>query len=244
MTKEKRATNIVLIYAVRYMLLVPIVVAIGSIIYAIATKEQHNTASIVIGGNLRIIALSLVAIGVTIAFSRLEKHYHVHLPRGLMAMIMLLLVASLVAGDAYGLYERLWWWDDVLHTMAGVVTAMTGFLLVYFLNARYNMRINPLFIALFAFTFAITMGVVWEIIEFSFDVLLKTDMQRWYVPHGTPLIGRDYQGNGLRDTMSDLIVSCVGALAVSVIAYFSYKNERRSVLRVMRRTFPGASRRS
>ena len=101
--------------------------------------------------------------------------------------------------------------------MAGVVTAMTGFLLVYFLNARYNMRINPLFIALFAFTFAITMGVVWEIIEFSFDVLLKTDMQRWYVPHGTPLIGRDYQGNGLRDTMSDLIVSCVGALAVSVI---------------------------
>lgn len=237
-SKRSALTNHVLIHSVRYLLLVFIAVAVGSIAYALWTRGLTPESTVVIGGNLRIVALSSLAIIITIAMSRIEKKYHIHLPRGLMAMILILIVASIVLGDAYGQYDRFWWWDDVLHLMSGVIMAMIGFLLVYFFNARYNMRINPLFIATFAFTFAITMGVVWEIIEFGFDFFIASNMQSWIVSDDAVLIGKSYQGNALRDTMSDLIVACVGAIVVSMMVYFSYANDRQKALELMRRTFP------
>jgi len=241
-TTRSKITNIVLINAVRYILLVTILVAVGSIAFALWTRGLTPESTVVIGGNLRIIVLSLLAIIVTIAVSRIEKRYDIHLPRGLMAMILVLLVASIVLGDAYGQYDRFWWWDDVLHLMSGVIMAMIGFLLVYFFNARYNMRINPLFIATFAFTFAITMGVIWEIIEFGLDFFIASNMQSWIVPADAVLMGKPYQGNALRDTMSDLIVACVGAVPVSAIVYLSYTNDRHKMLQLMRRTFPRLAR--
>lgn len=236
--KRSKFTNHVLIYAVRYILLASIAVALGSIVFAIWTRGFSPESTVVIGNNLRIIALSSLAMVITIAVSRIQKQYDIHLPRGLMAMIMVLIVASIVLGDAYGQYDRFWWWDDVLHLMSGVMMAMIGFLLVYFFNARFNMRINPLFIATFAFTFAITMGVIWEIIEFSFDFFIASNMQSWIVPEDAVLMGKEYQGNALRDTMSDLIVACIGAIPVSVAVYLSYANNRHKMLRIMRRTFP------
>lgn len=241
--KRSKFTNHILIYAVRYLLLLSILVALGSIVFALWSRGLSSESTVVIGNNLRIVALSSLAMLGTLAIGRLEKRFAIHLPRGLMAMILVLIVASIVLGDAYGQYDKFWWWDDALHTMSGVMMALIGFLLVYFFNARYNMRINPLFIATFAFSFAITMGVIWEIIEFGFDFFIASNMQSWIVPDGAVLIGKPYQGNALRDTMSDLIVTCIGALVVSVIAYFSYKNERQSVLRIMRQTFPMVARR-
>ncbi len=66
------------------------------------------------------------------------------------------------------------------------------------------MDVSPLLVAVFAFTFAITMGVLWEIFEFAIDWVFGTTMQSWDLPHDTTLIGRAFQGSGLRDTMSDL----------------------------------------
>jgi hypothetical protein len=235
---NSRIGSIAIILIVRYMLLLPIIYSIGIIVYKLMQSGFDTTTYGQIGENIRIIGVSLIAMAVTFAFMRLEKHHHVHLPRALLATIMLFVVTALVIGDGFGQYERFWWWDDMLHSLSGVITGLLGFLLVYFFNARYNMNISPLFVAVFAFAFAITMGVLWEIVEFSFDVMFMSDMQRWNLPASTVLIGKDYQGSGLRDTMSDLIVAGVGALFASIIAYFSYKNERRKVLRVMRRTFP------
>lgn len=237
--KRLRPTSLLLIYTVRYMLLIPILIALGYIAYVGLSTGFTQANSTVVGNNIRIIAMSLIAMAVTFGFSRLEKRLDIHLPKALLLTIMLFVVATIVIGDAYGQYERFWWWDDVLHSLSGIITALVGFLLVYFFNARYNMRLSPTFVATFAFTFAITMGVVWEIVEFTFDVLFHTDMQRWDLPAKAMLIGKPYQGSGLRDTMSDLIVACIGALIASTVAYFSYKNERRRVLGVMRRTFPG-----
>ncbi len=240
--KPKKANrhpqSLALIYTVRYMLFIPILFAIGFIIYTYFDVGLNKDSYTVIGNNLRIIALSLLAMAVTFGFSRLEKHHDVHVPRELMVSIMLFVVAALVFGDAYGQYDRFWWWDDMLHSLSGVIMALVGFLLVYFLNAKHNMNISPVFVAMFAFTFAITMGVVWEIIEFAIDYAFPSNMQGFIQPNGALLMGKEYQGNGLRDTMSDLIVACVWAFITSFGAYFSYKNSRRKVLRMMRRTFP------
>lgn len=157
-------------------------------------------------------------------------------PNILFGIMIGFVFASLVAGEFFNAYEHFWWWDDMLHTLSGVIIGIIGFLAIYFLNARYRMTISPLFVAVFAFTFAITMGVVWEIIEFTADGLFKTPMQRWNLPADATLIGREYQGVGLRDTMSDLIVAGVGSLASSIFAYFAFKHRKSTVLSAMRHT--------
>lgn len=239
---DRHAKSIAIIMAVRYMLLVPILWGLGFILFTLLTKQQDDVAYRAIDWNLHIIAMSLIAMMVTFAFARLEKRHDVHLPRALLLTIMLFVVASIVLGDAYGNYGRFWWWDDVLHALSGIITGLVGFLLVYFFNARYNMHISPRFVAVFAFSFAITLGVIWEIIEFSIDVMFGTEMQRWNMSASEVLIGKEYQGSGLRDTMSDLIVAGVGALVASVFSYMAYKNDRKRVLYVMRRTFPRLAR--
>lgn len=235
---NQHLTNLWLIYFVRYMLLIPILFAVGFIVYTYFDVGLKTDSYSVIGNNIRIIGLSLLAMAVTFGLSRLERRHNVHFPRELLVAIMLFVVAALVVGDAYGQYDRFWWWDDMLHSLSGVIMALVGFLLVYFFNARYNMNISPVFVAMFAFTFAITMGVMWEIIEFAIDYGFPSNMQGWKQAGGAVLMGRDYQGNGLRDTMSDLIVAWVGAMFASAFAYYAYKNERQTALGVMRRIFP------
>ena len=85
-----------------------------------------------------------------------------------------------------------------------------GFSIVTLLNKTEEvpMNLSPLFVALFSFCFAVTLGVVWEFYEFTFDGLLGLNMQKFALENGTQLIGRA----ALTDTMIDLFVDAVGAL--------------------------------
>jgi hypothetical protein len=151
-------------------------------------------------------------------------------------------LSAIVVGEMLGAYEALWWWDDMLHGLAGAIFGITGFLIVYFLNGRHSMAMSPLFIAVFAFTFAITIGVLWEIFEFTVDFFYHTALQQWDLPTNSILIGRDFQDVGLRDTMSDLIVTWVGASVASILIYLTYKYKRVAALAAMRHTFPWRKR--
>lgn len=239
---KRRKENLSIIRTIRYALFLPVLYGLGAIVYAVLYNGFNDEAYSVMEHHLQLVLMSLAAIGVTLLFARLEKDFDVHLPKALMLSIILLVVASLLLGEAMGQYTRFWWWDDMLHTLSGVIIGFLGFLIIYLFNARYNMHMNPHFVALFAFAFAVTMGVLWEIFEFSLDVAFGMDTQRWTLPPDAPLIGKPYQGSGLRDTMSDLIVTCIGAAVAATVAFFSYKNERSKVLTVMRRTFPGLTR--
>lgn len=163
-------------------------------------------------------------------------------PYILIGVIVAFVFAALVAGELWGAYGKFWWWDDVLHTLSGVILGFIGFVLVYFFNARYQMNINPLFVAAFAFSFAVTMAVVWEVFEFAGDALFHSQMQHWADPASVPMIGQAYQGSGLRDTMSDLIVASIGALFTSAFIYLGYKHEKSTALRLMRRNVRFARR--
>lgn len=159
-------------------------------------------------------------------------------PYILLGTLLAFSLAAIVAGEMLGAYKALWWWDDMLHSLAGAIFSIAGFLIVYFLNGRHSMAISPLFIAVFSFTFAITIGVLWEMFEFTVDFFLHTALQQWNLPVNSILIGRDYQGTGLRDTMSDLVVTWIGASVSSVFAYLVYKHKRIAALAAMRHTFP------
>ena len=84
------------------------------------------------------------------------------------------------------------------------------------------MKLNPLFISIFVICFSVTVGVLWEIVEFLADAVTGSNMQR-YSESVTrdPFVGRD----ALFDTMKDLILDMAGALVVAIISYVDLKKK-------------------
>lgn len=156
----------------------------------------------------------------------------------LLSTLALFTLAAIGLGEILNAYDAVWWWDDMLHSVSGILMGMVGLLAIYLFNARHTMAISPSLVAVFVFCFAMAIGVLWEMFEFSIDFFFGTTMQQWDMSIGAIVMGKDYQGMGLRDTMADLILCSIGAVVASVIACFAYQHERRTVLGVMRRTFP------
>ena len=99
-----------------------------------------------------------------------------------------------------------------------------GFLLVYVLNEnkRIDIHMRPRFVAVFAFLFAVTVGTLWEIFEFAMDQVIGTNMQK-------PMLG---DPSGLTDTMRDMIVNTLGALAISALGWWYMERNERSFIEV------------
>ena len=73
-------------------------------------------------------------------------------------------------------------WDTMLHTMNGFLCAAIGFSLVYLLNrGSKNVNLSPFYLALVAFCFSMTIGVIWEFVEFTMDQLFYLDMQKDFI---------------------------------------------------------------
>lgn len=152
----------------------------------------------------------------------LEKRFRVYLPSSIQVIVTLFIFAAQYLGEIRNFYERFWWWDIMLHTTSGFVLGIIGFMFVYLLNKNYtkNVILSPIFIALFAFCFAVMIGVVWEIYEFGMDRLAGLNMQKF----------REVGQDGLIDTMFDLIVDSLGALVVSILGYFNIKENKQGSL--------------
>jgi len=141
----------------------------------------------------------------------LARKFHVHVPSIFQLMAIGFVFASIFLGEIHGYYAKYWWWDIALHTTSGFLLGTIGFLLVYLLNENdhIHMQMQPGFVALFAFMFALGIGTLWEIFEFAMDQLFGMNMQK-------PMLNDD---SGLTDTMYDLIVDAIGALVISVLGY-------------------------
>lgn len=147
----------------------------------------------------------------TLAPVALGKRFQVFVPPEFEALAIVFIFASLFLGEVLGYYGRFWWWDVALHTASGFLLGIIGFLLVHVLNEKedIDLHMKPAFVAVFAFMFAVGIGALWEIFEFSMDRLFGANMQK-------PML-RD--PSGLTDTMWDLIVDTVGAAIIAVVGY-------------------------
>jgi hypothetical protein len=135
----------------------------------------------------------------------LGQRFNVRIPPEFELLAVIFVYASLFLGEVHGYYLKYWWWDSLLHTSSGLLLGIFGFLLVYVMNEKEDLQfsLKPSFVALFAFAFALAMGVLWEIIEFAADQTFGTNMQK----------------SGLIDTMWDLIVDGLGAFTIAILGY-------------------------
>jgi hypothetical protein len=162
-------------------------------------------------GRIQAAAETLAILTITFLPLLLGKRFHVRIPHEFELLAIVLIYASLFLGEVHGYYVRYWWWDIVLHTGSGFLLGILGFLLVYVLNEndQVNLDLTPGFMALFAFTFALAFGALWEIFEFALDQVFGLNTQK-------PMFG---DPSGLTDTMLDLIVDATGAFIIAVLGY-------------------------
>lgn len=171
------------------------------------------------------IFIAILTIALTFYPSILEKSFGVYLPGSLQIIITLFIFGAQYLGEIKNFYDKIPWWDTMLHTTSGIILGVIGFMFVYLLNKSYSnsIKLSPFFVVMFAFCFAVTMGVFWEFFEFSADRILETNMQKFRFPE----LGQD----GLVDTMTDLFVDAVGALITSIIGYFYIQKKNDVLLR-------------
>jgi len=155
--------------------------------------------------------------------SIVERKLSVDIPNKMEVMYFIFLYCAIYLGEVRSFYSLIPYWDVILHAFSGGMLGALGFSLVcYFNNTKFlNINLSPLFVAIFAFGFALAAGAVWEIYEFLADVVFGTNMQKFIVDDGTILIGNA----ALRDTMTYIIVDALSSLLIAVIGYYMIKNK-------------------
>ncbi len=160
---------------------------------------------------------ALISIGtlvLTFAPFSLEDRYHIKFPIDFEFAIVFFLFATLFLGEIGNFYELFWWWDILLHFISAITFGCVGFIILFYLNRTNKISSKPIWIAIFSFTFAISIGALWEIFEFSMDQLFGMNMQK----------------SGLIDTMWDLIVDVAGGLVSALAGYGYMKGSQKSYL--------------
>lgn len=159
---------------------------------------------------------------------RVEDRFEVDIPNLIEIIYIIFLFLAIYLGEVQNFYYLFPNWDTILHFFSAGMLGTVGFLLVDFLTGieKLNLRLSPGFVSFFAFCFAITSGVVWEVYEFLADGILGTNMQKFTTYEGEILVGRE----ALRDTMEDLIVDAAGSLLIVLIGYFYLKRKRKITL--------------
>ena len=202
-----------------------------------------------LNGNYENVFLCILSLMLLVIPSAMQLTFRVELPPALEIFILLFIFAAEILGEIGEFYLRFPFWDTALHTINGFLCAAIGFSLVTLLNDNEKVvfRLSPVFMAVVAVSFSMTIGVVWEFFEFGMDHIAGLDMQkdtvvqeirsvmldpegrnipyvigpiREVVVNGQELGVGGYLDIGLIDTMKDLLVTFAGSLVFSVFGYF------------------------
>lgn len=219
--------------------------------------------------NYENVFLCVLTLVLLVAPSFIQITFKVELPTLLEIIILMFIFSAEILGEISEFYLMFPFWDTVLHTLNGFLMAAIGFSMVDLLNRSENVKFNlsPLFLAIVAFCFSMTIGVLWEFFEFGMDQIAGYDMQKDTVVHmirsvtldpegrnvpyviggitetavnGTELGLGGYLDIGLIDTMQDLIVNFIGAFIFSIIGFFYVKNRGKGI--IVRRLVPTRKR--
>lgn len=160
-------------------------------------------------GRWTLAGVSTLALVLCLAPIALASRYRVVLPLPFAISTTAFIIASLIFGEVLDAYEVVWWWDIALHGSSAIALGLIGFLFIYMLFHGDSFAAPASALAIIAFSFAVTVGGMWEIFEYLTDKVIGTNMQR----------------SGLDDTMTDLMVNAFGAAVGSLVGYGYLKGQ-------------------
>ena len=147
-------------------------------------------------GNFENVFLCLLTLVLLLLPTILERSLKIDLPNTLEIIIMLFIFAAEILGEIRAFYTTFQGWDTMLHTINGFLCAAIGFSLVdlFNRNERFSLSLSPVFMAIVAFCFSMTIGVLWEFFECTMDQLFLLDMQKDMVVHSISSVMLDPTG--------------------------------------------------
>ena len=166
-------------------------------------------------GNFENVFLCLLTLVLLMLPTMIERSLLIDLPNTLEIIIMLFIFAAEMLGEIQAFYTTYQGWDTMLHTLNGFLCAAIGFSLVDMLNRheRFSLSLSPVFMAIVAFCFSMTIGVLWEFFECAMDQLFLLDMQKDSIMHSISSVMLDPTGGNtpviIRD-ITDVIVVAGG----------------------------------
>lgn len=215
--------------------------------------------SSIIRGEYESAFICLLVLGLFVLPFFIQQNFGIELPSTLEIIILLFIFASEILGELKCYFITYPHWDSMLHTTTGFLCAATGFALIDILNrnSKIKFQLSPIYVAVAAFCFSMTVGVLWEFFEFGMDRLFMMDMQKDTVVNAITSVMLDptnsnipvtidgitsvtingqelglggYLDIGLYDTMGDLFVNFIGAVVFSTIGYFYIKQRGKGKL--------------
>lgn len=105
-----------------------------------------------------------------------------------------------IAGYVWDLYERFSWFDEVIHTYTAFAITLPLALLLYGVVLS-GAETRPILFVLTAASLGLAIGTLWEIVEWGYDQVVP----------GNVILGKT-------DTMIDLILDFIGALAAGIVS--------------------------
>lgn len=134
----------------------------------------------VLRGDYESVFLCTLSLVLLLMPSILQRKLDITLPGTMEIIILLFIFAAEILGELASFYVRVPNWDTMLHTVNGFLCAAIGFALVDMLNRneRFSFELSPVYLAIVAFCFSMTVGVLWEFFEFAADRFIGLDMQK------------------------------------------------------------------
>ena len=193
-------------------------------------------------------AMCILTLLLMVVPSIMQDRLKVQMSQTMEIIILCFIFAAEILGEINRFYVLIPGWDTILHTLNGFIAAGVGYSLVDMMNRdeRLTFSLSPAFVSIVAICFSLTVGVMWEFIEFGADQMFLLDMQKDTVVHAIGSVMLDpsnsnkpviingitstvvngqnlgingYLDIGLIDTMKDLFVNFIGAVVFSLMGY-------------------------
>ncbi len=155
----------------------------------------------------------------------LENKLRIRLPDTMEVIVLLFIYSAEILGEIHSMYMKVPMWDTILHTMNGFLAAAVGFCLVELLNRheKFTFKLSPVYLAIVAFCFSMTIGVLWEFFECSMDRFLLKDMQKDTVVHTISSVSLDPEGLNhpvvIKDIKGVKVITDEGEITLPVDGY-------------------------
>lgn len=158
----------------------------------------------------------------------INQKLKIEIPNLLEIIILLFIFAAEILGEIQNFYGIFKHWDTILHTLNGFLCAAIGFSLIDILNnsEKFHIKLSPVFVALVAFCFSMTIGVLWEFFEFGADYIFKYDMQKDRIVQSISTVTLEPEGKNkpvvIDDIDKTIIYSTQDGQTVENVIYGGY----------------------
>ena len=171
----------------------------------------------VFNGNFENVFLCVLTLILFTIPSFIERTIRIDIPDTLEIIILLFIFAAEILGEIQAYYVQFPYWDTMLHTLNGFLCAAIGFSLLDILNRdeRLAFKLSPVYLAVVAFCFSMTIGVLWEFFECFMDQMFLLDMQKDTIVHSIGSVMLDPAGGNtpvaIHDITDVIVVTADGA---------------------------------